>query len=103
MAIDKDIPIPSWLTAIIKLGIPGAIAVFLVWRLAAGFDVFAVRMEKLEMQSATQHSEIKTHGERIEDLTGRAYMLNEKMLMVLRTMCVNDARTADARRNCVAD
>ena len=103
MATDKDFPIPAWLAAVVKLGIPGAIAVFLVWKLAAGFDVYALRMERLEAQTAVQHSEIKSHGERIEDLTGRAYMLNEKMLNVLKTMCVNDARTADARRNCLAE
>jgi len=46
---------PSWVEVVLKLGVPGAIAVFLVWRLAAGFDVFAVRMTALEQGHAEQN------------------------------------------------
>lgn len=86
---------PDW-NALVKLGVPSAIAVFLVWRLAAGFDLFDVRLRAVE----SQHAEMIQHSARVEDLMGRSYMANERVLFVLRAMCVNDAKTLEARRLC---
>ena len=90
-------PMPLWVEAALKLGVPGAIAVFLVWRLAAGFDVMAARMADLERGHATQSE----HSLRAEDLSGRTYLVNEKILRVLTADCVNHARTVEERRACV--
>lgn len=93
---------PDWtavVNAIVKLGLPGAIAVFLVWRLAAGFDLFDVRLRAIE----SQHTEMLQHSERVEDLMGRSYMSSERVLYVLRIMCANEARTPEARRLCLED
>lgn len=85
--------------AVAKVGIPGVIAMFLVWKLADGFDIFEKRLSAIE----SQHAEQSQHAARTEDLMGRSYMSNERVLYVLRTMCVNDAKTAEARRLCLED
>ena len=90
-------PMPPWVEAVLKLGVPGAIAVFLVWRLAAGFDVLAARMTALEQG----HAEQNAHSLRDEDMSGRLYLVQEKMLRVLTADCVNHADSAEGRRACV--
>ncbi len=91
--------VPEWVNAILKLGIPGAIAIFLVYRMAQGFDVVAVRLGNLE----GQQTQVLSEHLRLADLSGRAAMLQEKILNVLRVQCVNAARTDDARRNCLEE
>lgn len=85
--------------AVAKVGLPGIIACFLVWKLADGFDVFEVRLRAIE----TQHAEMLNHSARVEDLMGRSYMSNERVLFVLRAMCINDAKSADARKLCLEE
>lgn len=86
-------------TAVGKFGIPGVIAMFLVWKLADGFDMFEARLRAVEQQ----HADLLVHTSRTEDLMGRAYMSNERVLYVLRQMCVNDAKTTEARRLCLEE
>lgn len=93
---------PDW-NAIAKVGIPGVIAIFLVWRLSEGFDVFSVRIAALESKVQTDHARIAAHSDRMEDLTGRAYMLNEKILRVMQIMCANEAKSPEARRLCLSE
>jgi len=88
---------PPWVEAVLKLGVPGAIAIFLVWRLAAGFDVLAARMVALEQG----HAEQNVHALRTEELSDRLYSLQEKMLRVLTADCVNHADSLEGRRACV--
>jgi len=85
--------------AVAKVGIPGVIAMFLVYNLSTGFEKFDARLGAMERQ----HSDMLQHSERIEDLMGRTYMSNERVLYVLRQMCVNDAKTAEARRLCLEE
>jgi hypothetical protein len=89
---------PDW-NAIAKVGIPGAIAIFLVYRLAYGFDSFDVRFRAIE----SQHAEMIMYTQRVEDLMGRTYMSNERVLFVLRVMCANAAKTPEARRLCLEE
>lgn len=89
----------EWVTAIVKLGIPGAIAVFLVWRLAGGFDLINARLQAVE----SQHATIATVAETTKDLTGRTLMTNERVLWVLQVMCANDAKTSEARERCLRE
>ena len=85
--------------AVARVGIPGVIAMFLVWKLADGFDIFDKRLQAVELQHATMIQ----HSERIEDLMGRAYMGNERTLYVLKIMCVQNAKTAQDRRDCLQE
>lgn len=85
--------------AVAKLGIPGVIALFLVYRLALGFDIFDTRLKALEIQ----HQAAAVAAESARDLAGRALMTNERVLWVLQTMCINDARTAEQRERCLGD
>ena len=82
--------------AIAKVGIPGLIAMFLVYRLAIGFEAFDVRLKAIE----AQHISAAAATEAAKDLAGRALMTNEKVLWVLQVMCANDARTNEARERC---
>ena len=65
--------------------------------LAAGFDVLAARMTALEQG----HAEQNAHSLRDEDMSGRLYLVQEKMLRVLTADCVNHADSAEGRRACV--
>lgn len=85
--------------AVAKVGLPGVIACFLVWKMAEGFDMFEVRLKAIE----NQHAEMINHSERVEDLMGRAYMGSERILWVLKVTCANQAKTNDARKLCLED
>ena len=86
-------------TAIAKVGIPGVIAMFLVYNLATGFDKFDTRLGAIEQQ----HVSAAEATAAAKDLAGRALVTNERTLWVLRTMCVNDAKTSEARERCLRD
>lgn len=68
------------------------IAGFLVWRMAGGFDLFAAKMDALTLQ----HTEMAAQYRASDVMTRR-------MLVVLRVMCVNDAKTEQARQNCLQE
>jgi hypothetical protein len=82
--------------AVAKAGVGGTIALYLVYRMAAGFDTFDVRLRAIE----NQHVDMLNHSARVEDLMGRSYMSSERILWVLKVQCANDAKTADARKLC---
>ncbi len=87
--------IVQWAQMVLKVTTTTAVIViagFLVWRLSGGFDVFATKMDALTLQ----HSEMAAQY-RASDLMTR------RMLVVLRVMCVNAARTEDARQNCLQE
>ena len=87
---------PDW-NAVAKVGIPGVIACFLVWRLAAGFDIVDKRLGAIE----TQHVTAQASADSTKDLAGRALMANERILWVLQISCANEAKTNEAReRGC---
>ena len=89
---------PDW-NAIAKVGIPGVIAMFLVWNIVTGFDKFDSRLHALEIQ----HGLAAESAAAAKDLAGRALMTNERVLWVLQVMCANDAKTADARERCLRE
>lgn len=86
-------------SAVAKVGIPGVIAMFLVYNLATGFDKFDKRLQAMEVQ----HAHAATASAEAKDIAGRALMTNEKVLWVLRTICANEAMTAAARRDCLRE
>lgn len=85
--------------AVSKVGIPGVIAMFLVYNIVSGFDKFDVRLQALE----TQHAAAFESAAVAKDLAGRALMTNERVLWVLTVMCANDAKTTDARERCLQE
>lgn len=84
---------------IAKVGLPGVIALFLVYKISTGFDMFEVRMRALEVQ----HQEAASAYIQAKDIAGRALMINDRVLWVLQTMCVNDARTPEGRERCLRE
>lgn len=78
---------PWWVGSIYKIGIPSAIAIYLIWFLAA-----QVRTDLVEMkQTVTQHK------------IDSAVMLdqNRKIYQVLQRICVNSATNNQERIECV--
>lgn len=85
--------------AILKLGIPGVIAMWFSYNIVIGFDKFDTRLRAMELQ----HAAAAQAAESAKDLAGRALMTNERVLWVLQIMCSNDAKTNDARERCLRD
>lgn len=86
----------EWFQAAAKFGAPSVLIAFLLWWLTGDFNV---RLRAIE----SQHTEMNQHASRTEDSMGRTYMSTEKVLYVLQTMCVNDAKTNDARERCLRE
>lgn len=89
--------LPDWVQALVKLGIPGGIAVFLVWKMAGGFDVVDVRLRSIE----GQQTQMSVSADRMEAAISRSSMASERVLFVLRQICVQNAKTASDRRDCL--
>lgn len=85
--------------AVARLGAGGAIAMYLVYRMATGFDVFETRLRAIE----AQHNDMLNHSARVEDLMVRAYKSSERILWVLKVQCANAAKTSDAKQLCFQD
>jgi hypothetical protein len=79
--------LPWWVNAIYKVGVPTAIACYLVWfltsRVQTNLDIIQIAI--------TKHVSDQT--------TSMEY--NRQALNILRTMCVNAAKTDDARTECL--
>ena len=88
---------PEWLMVLIKLGIPGGIAVFLVWRLAGGID----SIEDHRRMSEAQHTQTLTHVAANQDIMGQVLRNGDRVLWVLQQMCVQNARTTEAQMRCL--
>jgi len=85
----------QWAQLVLKVTTTTAVIIiagFLVWRQAGGFDVFAAKMDALTLQ----HTEMAAQYRASDNMTRR-------MLVVLRVMCVNAARTEDARQSCLQE
>lgn len=101
---DPDDGIPQgslqWAQLVLKMTSASAVIViagFLVWRLAGGFDLFAQKMDVITMQHAelsAQHADL-TSQNRTADAASR------RILVVLRIMCVQGAKTEQARQSCL--
>ena len=84
---------------VMKHGLWAGLAVFLVLKLSGGFDVIDKRLQAVE----SQHSMMFTVMERNQRLTESTDENNRRILAVLRTMCVNDAKSTEARRLCLEE
>lgn len=84
---------PWQVKAIGLVGVPSAIAIYLVYTLASGIVPAMQEMSRMQTsllltmnQFAMDHSTTKVQ--------------NESVLRVLRTTCANNAQTMDARERC---
>lgn len=92
---DAPMSLSNWAQLLLKVTTTTAVIViagFLVWRLSGGFDVFAAKMDALTIQ----HSEMAAQYRQSDHMTRR-------MLVVLRVMCVNEAKTESARQSCLQE
>lgn len=80
------------------LGVPGAIAIFLVWRLASGFDGIQRQMEETNKQLVN----LSANDRVMANMIGVSQMLAEQTVWVLRQMCVNAANTPQERVRCMS-
>lgn len=81
--------VPVWARAIAVVGIPGAIAIFLVW-------VGANEIPKIARQTAVNHDAIM----RVEDMLREHHAHDIGMYRVFQRICSNTARNEIERQRC---
>lgn len=86
----------EWADAIIKIGIPGVMAGFLIYWMTGEFSA---RLKAIE----AQHVTMTMTGEFSKDLIGRSLMANERILWVLKVICANEAADREERDNCLRE
>lgn len=95
MAADVELEgMKEWLSAVVKIGAPSALLIFIIVWLTGDFNV---RLRAIEMQ----HQEMTAHAARIEDLTRRTYMATERVFFVLQQICLQSAKTQSDKRDCL--
>ena len=85
--------IPWWIRAIVYMGVPAAIACYLVYVLAQ-----TVAASQTQVQSTLNTLVISVSGMQGEHT--QIKVLNEAMLKVLQASCANAAQTEEKRVNC---
>lgn len=90
----KEAQLPWWVSAIYKVGVPTAIACYLVWILAGKVqtDLEATQNQMTSMQ-ALMASHIATQERNLK--------VNEDILKAMRKICVNTSDTKADRDECV--
>lgn len=86
--------IPWWVRAVIYMGVPAAIACYLVYILAQ-----TVSASQFQMQSTLNTLVLSVSAMQSEH--GQIKMVNESMLRVLQASCVNSATSEEKRANCL--
>lgn len=81
--------IPAWLKAIVTLGVPGAIAVFLVW-------VGSQELPRLNRQSVVTHETVM----QLKEDTRLVIEQLQTNYRMLQRLCANTAKTDDERSRC---
>jgi hypothetical protein len=83
------IPFPAWLKAIVTLGVPGAIAVFLVW-------VGSQELPRLNREALLTHAEVV----QLKDETRAVLDQLQINYRMLQRLCANTAKNDDDRNRC---
>lgn len=89
--------VPWWVRAIAFVGVPSAIACFLVWTLAGDVRTEATRAANTSLANASALVEHQKHTEQLHQNIEK-YMNSQLLLM--RLLCSNSARSAEERRAC---
>lgn len=87
------------LKQILAGGLGGGFALLFAYQMAEGQSDARSAMSEI----SSQHVSMQQAAESAKELAGRSYMANERVLYVLRIMCVNQAKTDEARRLCLAE
>jgi hypothetical protein len=82
-------PLPIWLKTIVALGVPGAIAVYLVW-------VGSNELPRLNRQALLTHEEVV----RLKDSSREQLEQLRTNYRMLQRLCANTAKTDDERQRC---
>lgn len=92
--------VPWQIRAIIYMGVPAAIACFLVWFVT---QVVLVSLNAQQSLLSAQQTTLNSLAQSTSTLQGehsQIRMVNEAMLKVLQASCANDAKTMENRANC---
>lgn len=90
--------LPPWMRFVWLIGVPSAIALFLVWRLDGRQSQHLMQIEsRLEAHALVTLGAAGTLTKASED--GRAE--TRTLITLMRQVCVNTARTDEQRRECV--
>jgi hypothetical protein len=86
--------LPWWVNAIYKVGVPTAIACYLVWflatRIQANMDSYQVSMNNMQKLMETHITE-QQEGTRV----------NKRILEALQMICVNTTDSKNERADCI--
>lgn len=92
--------------AVAKVGIPGVIALFLVYRLSMGFEMFERRLNAQDEKHAAMIVEQQNLGRailKLADKQGESQAFQQQILGVMRVMCIQGAVTPADRRECLKE
>jgi hypothetical protein len=83
---------PWWVQATYRLGVPAALAIFLVWFLTS----------RLGADLASVHAMVQTHVEAAQADRAELRFYLRQMVVAMQATCVNAAHDASERRRCLA-
>lgn len=86
----------DWLNAVLRIGAPTALLMFVVFWLTGDFNV---RLRAIE----EQHGQAAAIALQTKGLTERSLSINERILWTLRIMCANSAKTNTDRDRCLRE
>ncbi len=86
---------PAWLQTILKVGVPSAIALFLVYTLATNNSTALANVERSQQQHAV---DVTRHTELLREVKDSSL----RMEIYLRMMCIRLSKTADDRNTCLS-
>lgn len=89
-----------------QVGPTTGIAVFLVWRLAAGFDSVELKLGAIfdqQIATNTRMAAMEQSHQSLKDIQAQLLVTQERTLWVLRQSCVQNANDSEARRRCLSN
>lgn len=90
----SDSDLPTWLQAVLRLGVVSAIAMWFVYRVTTVFEERLNKVEDHMMQTRTMVSQVK---DELSDHDRQTY----EWLTLARQICVNTSQTEDQRSRCL--
>lgn len=85
----EPLPLPIWIKAIVALGVPAAIAIYLVW-------VGSNELPRLNNQVLLTHEEVV----RLKEAARQELEQLQANFRMLQRLCSNTAKTDDDRQRC---
>lgn len=82
---------PWYISAILRVGVPSAIALFLIWFLTS----------EVKSDISVIKEAVKIHAEAAIHSAEGIREQNERLTYILQRICINGARTTEDRNNCL--